>query len=256
MNPNIQENVLHSGADKYSIHIDNFDGPLDVLWDLIKKSKIDITEISISSITAQYIEYLKLMESMNVKIAIEFTWMASELLYYKSKALLPVNDLDDEYFVPPLPPELVARLLEFKKFQKASMDLFEKYENQSNIFTRSNITIEVIDNEEYFEVSLFDLLKAFANVLESQTEIDERDIVINEILVSDKIEFIRGLLMSNEMILFSDVIQSFSNKSDILTSFLAILEMAKMQALKVLQHRIFGEIRLLRNFQLPVNKPV
>jgi len=250
MEINNTEAQATEGSEKYSIHIPNFDGPLDVLWDLIKKSKIDITEISISSITEQYLAFLKLMDIMNVKLAIEFTWMASELLYYKSKALLPAGEIEDEYFVPPLPPELIAKLLEFKKFQKASIDLYEKFEYQSNAFTRSNAVREYIDNEEYFEASLFDLLKAFANVLESQTVIDEKEIVINEILVSDKIEYIKNLLRLNEVILFTDVVESFTNRREILASFLAILEMAKTQFLKIFQHRVFGEIRLIRNFSV------
>ena len=73
------------------LHIDNFSGPLDLLWDLIKRSKIDVTEVSLSEITEQYIAYLTVMENLNVKVATEFIWMASELLYYKSKALLPVE---------------------------------------------------------------------------------------------------------------------------------------------------------------------
>lgn len=250
MEQNSTQTQQSDNAEKYSIHVENFDGPLDVLWDLIKKSKIDITEISISSITEQYLEFLRLMDTMNVKLAIEFTWMASELLYYKSKALLPGGEIDDEYFVPPLPPELVAKLLEFKKFQKASHDLYEKYEYQSNAFVRNNIVKEFINNEEYFEVSLFDLLKAFASVLESQSVIDEQEIVINEILVSDKIEYIKNLLRYSEVILFTDIIESFTNRADIITSFLAILEMSKIQLLRIFQHKTFGDIRLVRNFSV------
>ena len=177
----IEENNTLAGQesdDRYIIHIENFEGPLDLLWDLIKKAKIDITEVSLSKITEQYIAYLKLMESINVKIATEFIWMASELLHYKSKALLPSGDIDDEYFVPPLPPELIEKLLEYKKFQKASGQMRDLYDQRSDIFTRQNNLEEMVGTDEYIEVSLFDLLKAFADVMESQSVIEQEEIYL------------------------------------------------------------------------------
>ena len=150
------------------LHIDNFDGPLDLLWDLIKKAKIDITEITISTITEQYLGYLKLMEKLNVRVATDFIRMASELLFYKSCALLPAAQIEDEYFVPPLPPELVQKLLEFKKFQNASRRLIEEFEASANRYARENVYEEIIEMDDFGEVSLFDLLKAFAEVMESQ----------------------------------------------------------------------------------------
>lgn len=235
---------------KYVLHIDKFDGPLDVLWDLIKKAKIDIAEVSISSITEQYINYLKLMESLNVKIAIEFIWMASELLYYKSKALLPAADMEDEYFVPPLPPELIQKLLEYKKFQKASIALLQGYEFRSDSFSRAAAEIDMEGIEEYIEVSLFDLLKAFADVIESQRVIERSEIIFDEILVSDRIEYITQLLKENEAILFTDIFSGSPKRAEIIATFLGILEMTKTKMIKIMQHRLFGEIRIFRNFSL------
>jgi segregation and condensation protein A len=234
---------------KHTIHIDNFDGPLDLLWDLIKKSKIDITEISISSVTEQYLQYLKLMEDLNVQIATEFIWMASELLYYKSKALLPAEELDDEFFIPPLPPELISKLLEYKKFQKSSENLKELYEYRSEMLEREGNIDSLEGEEDYLEISLFDLLKAFASVLESQTVIEEEEVVFDEIQVSDKIEYIKEILSKKELILFTDIYKSANNRIEILTSFLAILEMARTRYIKIVQHRVFGEIRISRRFK-------
>jgi segregation and condensation protein A len=234
---------------KHTIHIDNFDGPLDLLWDLIKKSKIDITEISISSVTEQYLQYLKLMEDLNVQIATEFIWMASELLYYKSKALLPAEELDDEFFVPPLPPELINKLLEYKKFQKSSDNLKELYEYRSEMLEREGNTGSLEGEEDYCEISLFDLLKAFASVLESQSVIEEEEVVFDEIHVSDRIEYIKEILLKKELILFTDIYKSANNRIEILTSFLAILEMARTRHIKIVQHRVFGEIRISRRFK-------
>jgi len=118
----------------YIINIDKFSGPLDVLWELIKKSKIDITEVSLSGITEQYIEFLKLMEEMDVKLASDFILLASELIYYKSRVLLPTGEVEDEYFTQPLPPELIQKLLEYKKFQKVTDELKNLYDVQNDVF--------------------------------------------------------------------------------------------------------------------------
>ncbi|HOO73063.1 MAG TPA: segregation/condensation protein A [Spirochaetota bacterium] len=250
MQEDINTATTPESDDRYILHIDNFEGPLDLLWDLIKKAKIDITEVSLSQITEQYISYLKVMESINVKVATEFIWMASELLYYKSKALLPSGDMEDEYFVPPLPPELIAKLLEYKKFQKASVQLRELYETRADIYTRDNDVEELIGTDEYIEVSLFDLLKAFADVIESQSVIEQEEIIFDEILVSDRIEHITSLLKERDVVVFHEIFSLRPSRAEIVATFLAILEMTKTGIVKILQHRIFGDIRVLRNFIL------
>ncbi len=234
----------------YIINIDKFSGPLDVLWELIKKSKIDITEVSLSKITEQYIEFLKLMEDMDVKLASDFILLASELIYYKSRALLPAGDVDDEYFTQPLPPELIQKLLEYKKYQKVTDELKEMYEVQNNVFIRNNILDDLGEEEYYFDVSLYDLLKAFSNVLNSTNDVETGEIVFDEILVSDRIEYITELLKEKDAILFIDIFSVRPSKAEVIATFLAILEMSKTRMVKVQQHRVFGEIRILRNFSL------
>ncbi len=229
------------------IHIDNFNGPLDLLWDLIKKAKIDITEITISHITEQYLGYLKLMEKLNVRVATDFIRMASELLFYKSCALLPAGQIEDEYFVPPLPPELVQKLLEFKKFQNASRKLMEEFESSANRYTRENRLDDIIEIDDFGEVSLFDLLKAFAEVIESQKAVDEKEIVFDEILVSDRIEHIRNMLSKMDVIHFPDIFTAKPSRMEIVVTFMAILELARTRIIKLLQHKIFGIIRIVKH---------
>jgi segregation and condensation protein A len=231
-------------SEKYIIHIDNFEGPLDLLWDLIKRSKIDIMEISLSHITEQYLAYLRLMEKLNIHIASEFILMASELLYYKSKAILPAADLEDEYFMPPLPPDLVEKLLEYKRFQIMSRKLVEGYDLQSNCFSRNGDS--PIGDDVYLDLSLFDLLNAFVDVYDAARDVEEEEIVFDEILVSDRIDFINVLLRDQEYIFFHDIFTSQANRSEIVVSFLAILEMAKSGFIRLLQHTVFGDIRIQR----------
>jgi segregation and condensation protein A len=232
--------------EKCVIAIDKFEGPLDLLWSLIRDSKLDITEISLSLVTEQYIKYLRLMEIMNIQVAAEFIVMASELLYYKSKALLPAGEMDDEYFVPPLPPNLVQKLLEYKKYQAAAEDMRRVFENQSDCFTRTTPPAEAGDNELYLEVSLFDLLKAFAEVIDSQETIEQEEIIFDEVLVSDRIAFIGARLAERESMLFEELFQPTSGRAMIIASFLAILEMSKMRRIRIMQHMLFGEIRIFR----------
>lgn len=241
------------GAEKesqYIVNIEKFSGPLDVLWELIKKSKIDITEISLSQITEQYLAFIKMMEDMDVRIASDFILMASELIYYKSRVLLPSGDVEDEYFTQPLPPELIQKLLEYKKFQKASDEFRDMYEFQNNVFIRHNLSEDLGEEELYLEVSLYDLLKAFSNVLNETAVVDTREIIFDEILVSDRIEYITELLKENEAIIFNNIFPERPSKADIIATFLAILEMSKTRMIKIQQHRVFGDIRILRNFSL------
>lgn len=234
----------------YIINIDKFSGPLDVLWELIKKSKIDITEVSLSKITEQYIEFLKLLEEMDVKLASDFILLASELIYYKSRALLPTGDVDDEYFTQPLPPELIQKLLEYKKYQKVTDDLKDMYEVQNNVFIRNNVLDELGEEEYYLDVSLYDLLKAFSNVLNSTNEVETGEIIFDEILVSGRIEYITELLKEKDSILFTEIFPSKPSKAEVIATFLAMLEMSKTRMVRIQQHRVFGEIRILRNFTL------
>jgi len=234
----------------YIVNIEKFSGPLDVLWELIKKSKIDITEVSISEITEQYIAFLKMMEDMDVKLASDFILMASELIYYKSRALLPTGEMEDEYFTQPLPPELIQKLLEYKKFQKSSEELKSMYETQDNVFIRANRPEDLGEEEYYLEVSLYDLLRAFSSVLNASAPVESREIIFDEILVSDRIEYIIQMLKENEAVLFADIFPEIPTKPQVIATFLAVLEMAKTSMIKVQQHRVFGDIRILRNFAL------
>ncbi len=251
----MSENVITGEAvfeneNSYVVSIDQFNGPFDVLWDLIKKSKIDITELSISEITEQYIAFLKKLEAMDVKLASDFILMASELLYYKSRALLPSGDVEDEYFTKPLPPELIQKLIEYKKFQKVSDELRNYFDKQNNVFLRENIPGELGEEEYYYDVSLYELLKAFSAVLNSATVVESREILFDEILVSDKIDSIIQLLKEKESLLFDDIFTSRPLRAEVIASFLALLEMTKSGIIKIQQHRVFGDIRILRNFNL------
>ncbi|MBN1500505.1 MAG: segregation/condensation protein A [Spirochaetes bacterium] len=235
-------------SEKYQIHIENFDGPLDLLWALIKKSKIDIVDVSLSKITEQYLQYLRMMDELNVNLASEFINMASELIYYKSRILLPAGEIDDEYFVPPLPPELVQKLLEYKKYQQATSEMMNLYELQSDSYVRKSDISQFIDNEEYTTMSLFDLLNAFVEVLGTQKKVEEREIKFDEILVSDRIDHIIAFLRKQEKITFKELFKTVPSISMVVATFLAVLELTKVQKIKIMQNKAFGTIFIFRSF--------
>ena len=238
---------IEAGEQPYTVRVQKFEGPLDVLWDLIKRSKIDITEVSIFEITEQYMDYLKLMERMNMHVTSNFIWMASELLYYKSRALLPSDGIEDEYFTPPLPPELIQKLLEYKKFQRMSLDLKDAYERQANTFTRHNI-IEGMQEITYSSLSLFDLLKAFAKVMDAQNDMEQEELVFDEIEIKDRIDYIISLLKEKESVVFVKIFSARPSRAEFLASFLAILELSKASLVKIVQEQFFGDILLIRSF--------
>ncbi len=242
------QNDQNEQSEKYVIHIDNFDGPLDLLWNLIKRAKIDIVDVSISQITEQYIAYLRKMEQQNVSVAAEFITMASELLYYKSKALIPSGEIEDDFFIPPLPLELVEKLLEFKRHQLAARKMREMYEKQSESFSRENDFSKVTTDSEYTTMSLFDLLNAFVDVMSTTKTVEEREIVFDEILVSDRIEFIVTALRTKEQITFKQLFHSIPSVQEVVATFLACLELAKGSRIKIMQHNVFSTIHLFRNF--------
>jgi len=241
----INEELYDDVGDKYIIHIDNFEGPLDLLWNLIKKSKIDIIDVSLSQITEQYLKYLQLMERMNIHIASTFILMASQLVFYKSRSLLPAGEIEDEYFVPPLPPELIQKLLEYKKYQLLTVEFDKMIQMQSDIFIRNNIITD-INEEEYVELSLFDLLNAFTNVINKGELVEDEEIVFDDILVSDRINHILELLNGKEQILFEEIFSMKPRLFEVIVSFLAILEMTKGGLIKLLQHTVFGDIVIFR----------
>jgi segregation and condensation protein A len=140
----------------------------------------------------------------------------------------------------------VERLLEYKKFQAAASSLREQFEKQSDCFYRTAEPVEMVDSELYLEVSLFDLLKAFSDIIDSQETIEQKEIIFDEVLVSDRIAYIEKIMSSQESVLFEDLFRENPSRAVIIASFLAILELTKMRRIKILQHRLFGEIRIFR----------
>ena len=233
------------------IKLEVFEGPLDLLLYLIKKEEIDVYNIPIAKITEQYLEYLEFMKLLDLNIAGEFILMAATLMHIKSKMLLPPdpNEVKEaEEFDPRL--ELVQKLLEYKKFKEAAGQLFEKEMKQRDIFGRgaNNFDIDTTqDSKPCFEASLFDLITAFNNVLKDIPKEVFYEVIKDEFTVEGKMHDIFHLLVSKTVIYFSDLFKNAKSKFEIVTIFLAILELIRLKEIVAVQDRPFGEIKVERN---------
>lgn len=236
----------------YKVKLEVFEGPLDLLLYLIKKEEVDVYDIPIERITNQYMEYLTLMQMLNLEVAGEFLVMAATLMYIKSRMLLPVDqqvteseseDGEDPRW------ELIRQLVEYKKFKDAAAQLAQREEEQANIFPRRapDAGIEMDKDVPLAEVSIFDLINAFNEVLKKASSRDDfREIIEERFTVSDKIEEILYTLRDQTQIVFSELFARAGSRTEIVVLFLALLELIRLKRLKVRQDEAFGEILVIK----------
>ena len=235
-------------ATPYEVHLDAFDGPLNLLLHLIKKNKIDICDIPISLITHQYLENLSMMKSLNLTIAGEFLVMAASLTYIKSRLLLPPSVVEDEAEEDDPRAELVRRLVEYKQFKEVAGHLEDQESLWKNIHGKEPSPIIPADVEEFpsIEANLFDLLDALKEVLDRTPEAHSLEISLEELSVKDKMNFILEEIEKEDSILFISLFQRDRTRMAIVVTFLALLELVRLRLIKTLQIESFGPIRLIR----------
>ncbi|HNX90495.1 MAG TPA: segregation/condensation protein A [Candidatus Omnitrophota bacterium] len=235
----------------YKVKLNFFEGPLDLLLFLIKKERIDIYDIPISRITEQYLEYLELMKLLDLSIAGDFLVMAATLMHIKSKMLLPPDENATEEELEDPREELVRRLLEYKKYKEAAMELNEMRDKNKELFYRTGTgereALFVDENGEYFEASLFDLINAFRKVLGRIPKETFHEVVRDKFTVSDKIKYICSLLPAKSKLLFSELFVNMRSKDEVIATFLAVLELMKMREILVVQRAYFSEIEIVRH---------
>lgn len=231
----------------YKVKLEIFEGPLDLLLYLIKKDEIDILDIPIAKITAQYLEYLELMQLLDLGIAGEFLVMAATLMHIKSRLLLPPEEREalEEPEEDPRQ-ELVRRLLEYQKFKEAAQHLEEMELERSRYFVRSE-TPPVIEEGEYFEASLFDLITAFSKILTSVPRKTFQEIVIDEFTVEEKIGYILDILKEKTQTYFTNLFENMKNKMEVVCTFLALLELIRIKEAVVRQPKLFGPILVIKS---------
>lgn len=235
--------------EQYSIRLECFEGPMELLMHLIEKNKIDIYDIPIASLTEQYIEYLDKFRSFNIEIASEFIIMAATLLQIKSRMLLPKppKAKDEEPEEDPRQ-ELIERILEYRRFKEVSSVMGELQRTQEKYLTREPLELPV-KHLPPKNLSLNELLEAFANVLAVRKELVIPQVLVEpeEYSIQDKMEeLISSLHAGNGQLLFTHAFRTGS-RSELITTFLALLELIKLRSVVVRQEGQYGEIYISIN---------
>jgi segregation and condensation protein A len=232
------------------IHLPVFEGPLDLLLYLIRRDKIDIHDIPIAPITRQYMEYLDLMQQLNLDVAGEFMVMAATLIHIKSKMLVPVDPTEAEGGEEQEDPRdaLVQRLLEFQRYKEAAGLLHDKGQVRAATWTRPDSVIPAFDDagEEMLEAGLFDLISAFKELLDRRKALLSHEVEHEGKSVEQRMEEMLLLLREGESIEFLELFAAQETKADMILTFLALLELIRLKRVKVYQRGIFGAIRVFR----------
>lgn len=230
----------------YKIELEVFEGPLDLLLYLIKKEEIDIYDIPVEKVTSQYMEYLDLMRMLDLDIAGEFLVMAASLMMIKSRMLLPVDDrpeLDEEDEDPRW--DLVKQLVEYKKFKDIASKLHVQELEQENIFDIGQ-DIAVLDDGDdgvsLEDVSLYDLIAAFNNVLKRAKPEVVGDVFSDKFTVAQKIEELTSVLRKKRSVRFYSLFTEKSTKHEVVCTFLAVLELLKLRKISITQETQFSDI--------------
>jgi segregation and condensation protein A len=232
------------------VQLEIFEGPLDLLLYLVRKEEVDIYEVNLTKMATQFIEYVRLMKELDLDIAGEFLVMAATLMYIKSRELLPKNqqpDMPEEEEEEDPRWELIRQLVEYKKFKDAAARLQEREHLQEQIYARvpgrPDFAVEPANVRP--EVSIFDLVNAVNSVLKRFGQREQsRDVFEDKWTVSEKIEMIGTLLRERNRLLFSELFETAMHRTEIIVTFLALLELIRMKQLRVAQEEAFSEIEI------------
>jgi len=226
-----------------------YEGPLDLLLDLIRKQQINIYDIPIAKITQQYLDYLRLLEEMNIDVAGEFIFMAATLIYIKSRMLLPPdpNAPAEEEGDPRA--ELVHRLLEHEQFKNAAQMLQSKRMIEDASWSQPGIGEFVeAEDEPGLTVSAFDLISVFREILERAKKRPQMEIRREEVTVADMIEHVKQVLIANpHPVRLDDLMAAYLTRQALIAMFLALLEMVRLRAILLRQKELFAPITLHKN---------
>jgi segregation and condensation protein A len=225
------------------IQLEIFEGPLDLLLHLIKKSELSITDIPIAAITEQYLATLELMQSLNLDIAGEFLVMAATLIHIKSRMLLPAgaDELDEEEGVDPRD-ELVRRLLEYQRYKDAATVLEQREILTRDVFIRGGGPTEETGPRGFREISIFELLGALRRVIERLPKELVHEVTLEKITVREKMMLLLDRLHEQGTILFEALFDQVNSRMEVVVTFLAMLELVKVRAIRIVQEEPGGPI--------------
>lgn len=233
----------------YKVKLEIFEGPLDLLLYLIKRDEIDIYDISLERITRQYLEYLQAFKELNIDLAGEFVVMAANLIYLKSRSLLPVDQQppDDDAEEDDPRWDLIRQLIEYKKFKEAAGQLQVRELEQERIFARTGSAPLLLSEAplRLGEIGIFQLINAFQAVIKKvEARENLREIFGEHFTVSDKIEWILQRVTDGASVRFSELFAAIASRVEIVVTFLALLELIRLRQVRAVQTNPFDEIEI------------
>ncbi len=242
--PDLQSSTEGTGI---TIRLEAFEGPLDLLLHLIKKEEIDIWNIPIARITEQYLEYLAVMRDLNINLAGEWLMMAATLIYIKSRMLVPQEPAESESEQQQEDPrnELVYQLLEHQKFKNAAEMLYTREEVENAVWNKPPLDV-LEDGNEVVAVTLFDLLRAFREVVQRFEANRVMEVTQEDVSVEQMLAEIRARFLVHENIVFSSFFAEARSKRHLIVTFLALLEMVRMREVMLHQKKAFDEIHIIK----------
>lgn len=238
---------MYAHQNNYSVDLEIFQGPLDLLHYLISKDEIDIYDIPIARVAEQYMQYIEMMKVLNLELAGEYILMAATLIRIKAKMLLPRDQEEGEE--PDPREELVAALLEYRKFREAGEILKDKRQLEERLYVPPGINTGIEHKEKIVyaeDASLFDLLAAFKEALDRIDVEKSYEISPEELSIEDRIEIILRILKESESATFQQLFADIPKKIVAVTTLLAILELVKLKRITVRQSLAFSELRVYR----------
>src|ERR1700691_66401 len=237
-------------ASPYRINLPIYEGPLDLLLDLIRKQEIDIHNIPIAKITEQYLDYLHQIDKLDIDVSADFIYMAATLIHIKSKMLLPVDPLLAEMEQGTDPREdLVHRLLEHEKYKNAAQLLYQKQQVEDHVWSQPDRSLYGTDETQgELVVSLVDLVKTFQQVLERKKEAPKFELRHDSVSIAQMMDRLRQRLIStDETVSLIEFFEKCESKNAMIVALLAVLEMVRMQAVELVQSKLFDDIRLRKH---------
>ncbi len=239
--------IVGGHSDTLKIKIGDFAGPLDLLLFLIRQERADIFDIPIARITEKYLEYIRLMKRLDIAIAADFLVMAATLIEIKSRMLLPrdpsVEGSEEEFDDPRQ--ELVDRLLEYEKFKSAAGMLHERSEIESATFTRG--PIESDENNSEIDATVFDILTVFQKIVARHVDELKMEIEREEISLADMLKTLKRRIFEIGELSLLEFFGEMHSKRELVTAFIAVLEIVRTESVKLLQRKTFGDIILRKS---------
>ena len=227
------------------VQLEIFEGPLDLLLHLIKKNEVNITDIPIATITEQYLATLELMQNLDLDVAGEFLVMAATLIHIKSRMLLPPSeDAEEEEEGADPREELVRRLIEYRRFKDAAAQLEQREMLTRDVFVRSGAPAEETGFPSFREVSVFELLTALRHVLERLPKDNVHEVSLDKITVREKMTLLLDTLRAQGQVLFEALFSEAKSRMEVIVTFLAMLELVKVRAIRIFQEELGGPIAI------------